>query len=157
MWSVIPLAFTWLRANPIQFMRIAGVVIAVGFVIYLWVDYRSAKNEVTKLRQEITEQAAIAEAAVTRIDEFVAAQARFQADLERLNEENAQSRAQIAEMIRGLSAIELRRLADEDPIAAAHEVTRRFDALRRLFDNATSRGSAETGAADSPAASSDSN
>lgn len=136
--------WTAIRNHPVMTLQAAGIALVAALMVYLWVDYRSAKADLQDARAEISQLEATVKgeraarvAVRSRLDEFVAAQKLQAVRLEEMARQQAETRREVSNIVSGLSASEVRRLIEENPDEASAVLSRRVDDLFSLFDDAT--------------------
>jgi len=129
----------WIKGNPLQALQTAAIAGLAGLAIFWYMDYTGTKRENADLKTRIEQAEADYSAAKTRIDEFVSAQAKFEADLEAIRQSSIAIRAQVRDALKGLSAADIQREFEANPLEAESALNKRIAALWRMFDRTTSR------------------
>ena len=127
----------WFAKNPVQTLQLAGIAALAAVAVFFYFDYTNAKAQVRTLRTEVTAQRALAEAQDGRLQDFVEAQ---EASLERLQAIEARSRQiriEVRQLTDELSAPNINIIVEESPDEAAAIITRRFDDILSLLDDAS--------------------
>lgn len=127
----------WIKGNPIQALQLLAVSALVGLATWWYFDYTGTKRENADLKAKVEQVEANYNAAKTRIDEFAVAQEKFDADLEAVRQSSIQIRGQVREALKGLSAAEIERDFETDPVEAERALNRRLDALWSMFERVT--------------------
>lgn len=127
----------WIKGNPVQAIQATVVAVLVGLAIFWYFDYTGTKNENAILKTRVDQAEANFNSAKATIDEFVTAQAEFEADLETLRQSSIAIRGQVREALKGLSAADIEREHRDDPDEAESALNKRLADLFRMFDRAT--------------------
>lgn len=128
----------WIKGNPIQAMQLFAVSALVGLATWWYFDYTGTKRENAELKAKVEQVEANYKAAKTRIDEFAAAQIEFDADLEEIRQSSIAIRGQVRQALKGLSALEIEREFETDPVEAEIALNKRIADLWRMFEHVTS-------------------
>lgn len=127
----------WIKGNPIQALQLLAVSCLIGLATFWYFDYTGTKRENADLKAKVEQVEANFNAAKTRIDEFAAAQEKFDADLEAVRQSSIQIRGQVREALKGLTAAEIENEYRDDPVEAEGALRKRLDALWRMFERRT--------------------
>lgn len=127
----------WIKGNPIQALQLLAVSALIGLATWWFFDYTGTKRENADLKAKVEKVEADYKAATTRIDEFVIAQEQFDADLEEIRQSSIQIRGQVRDALKGLSAQEIERGFENDPVEAQRALNKRLDDLWRMFERTT--------------------
>ena len=127
----------WIKGNPIQAIQALCVASLVGLAIYFYFDYTGTKRANADLKTRVEQAEKNYSAATVRIDEFVAAQAKFEADLEAMRQSSIVIRGQVQKALKGLSAVEIEREYRDNPVQAEAALNQRIADLWRMFERRT--------------------
>jgi hypothetical protein len=127
----------WFKKNPVQALQMLAVATVAGLAIWLYLDYTGTKRENASLKDRVEQAEANYTAATKRIDEFVAAQIQFEADLEALRQSSIAIRGQVREALKGLTAMEIEREYRDNPVEAEAAVNERLGFLFGMFEHVT--------------------
>jgi len=127
----------WIKGNPIQALQLLAVSALVGLATWWYFDYTGTKRENADLKVRVEQAEADYKSATTRIDEFVAAQAKFEDDLEAIRQSSIVIRGQVRQALSGLRAAEIEREFEQDPVEAQAALNKRLDDLWRMFERTT--------------------
>ena len=130
-------ALGWFKNNPIQSLQLAGIAALAITAAFFFFDYRGAKAEVRELRTEIAAEKALNEAQATRLDEFAEAEVQRLERLRALEEAGVRIRAEIRGITDELTAPQINIIVEEQPDEAADIISRRFDDILSVLDDAT--------------------
>ena len=127
----------WIKGNPVQALQAMAVIALIGLATWGYFDYTGTKRENADLRAKVEQVEANYVAAKTRIDDFVLAQEKFDADLEKLRQSSIQIRGQVRDALKGLKAAEIENEFANDPSGAEAALNRRVADLFSMFESVT--------------------
>lgn len=130
--------FGWAKKNPVAAVQATVVAVLAGLAVWLYFDYTGTKRENAALTSRVEKAEADFASAKTRIDEFVVAQALFEADLQALRDNSVAVRNEIRGALKGMSAAEVEGAYEINPEGAAVDLNARLNSLFSMFDRKTS-------------------
>lgn len=129
--------FGWIKSNPIAFIQACVVACLFGLAVWFYIDYTGTKRANADLTKRVEQAEANYSVAKVRIDDFVTAQAKFEADLQSLRDNQIVIRGQVRDALKGLSADALEQEYRDNPVEAQAALRERLARLFGMFDHAT--------------------
>lgn len=137
------MAWAWVLKNVLGNVRVMLALGAIALALGLWSAYdglskanAELRTQVGRLEGDLATQRKTANAAISRVDDFVAAQEDFQRRLDALSQTAAAAREEARRIREEFAALDLEE-ARRDPDGAADAVSRQHNDVLDRLRNAT--------------------